>query len=117
MKIGVVACSIMRRELDRVLKNVTEVTTVVYLDVALHVYPSKMKEAIREQIQLLREGVDAVFLGYGFCQSLKGIESEFDIPVVLPQVDDCIALLLTPERYAVERSKEAGTWFMTPGWA
>jgi hypothetical protein len=36
---------------------------------------------------------------------------------VLPQVDDCIALLLTPERYAEEIAKEVGTWFMTPGWA
>jgi hypothetical protein len=58
-----------------------------------------------------------VFLGYGYCQSLKGFDEEFDFPVILPQVDDCIALLLTPERYAEEIKKEVGTWFMTPGWA
>lgn len=61
--------------------------------------------------------VDAVFLGYGFCSSLKGIEQEFPFPVVLPQVDDCLSLLLGPERYAEEVRREVGTWFMSPGWA
>jgi len=36
---------------------------------------------------------------------------------VLPQYDDCLAMLMTPERYAAEKKKEVGTWFMTPGWA
>jgi hypothetical protein len=39
------------------------------------------------------------------------------VPVVLPPYDDCIAFLLTPERYAAETKAQVGTWFMTPGWA
>jgi hypothetical protein len=76
-----------------------------------------MKETIRDEVNKLKERVDVVFLGYGYCQSLKGFDEEFDFPVILPQVDDCITLLLTPERYAEEIKKEVGTWFMTPGWA
>jgi hypothetical protein len=40
-----------------------------------------------------------------------------DIPVILPQYDDCLSIVLTPERYAEEKRKEVGIWFMTPGWA
>jgi hypothetical protein len=117
MRIGIVACSILRGELERLVESDPDVTEVVYLDAAIHVNPLKMKEAIRERIEELKGRVDRIFLGYGFCQSLEGIEREVDIPVLLPQVDDCIALLLTPERYAEEKKKELGTWFMTPGWA
>lgn len=117
MKIGIVACNILQRELDQLLKEMPGIEEVVYLDGALHVHPAKMKETIREEIEKFRGRVDVVFLGYGFCQSLKGLDQEFDFPVLLPQVDDCIGLLLTPERYAEELRKEVGTWFMTPGWA
>jgi hypothetical protein len=117
LKIGVVACNIIQRELDKLLAEMPEVEEVVYLDGALHVSPLKMKETIKEEVNKLKGRVDVVFLGYGYCQSLKGLDEEFDFPVILPQVDDCIALLMTPERYAEEIKKEVGTWFMTPGWA
>jgi len=117
MKIGVVACSIIQRELDKLLSAMPGIEEVVYLDGALHVSPLKMKETIKDEVNKLKGRVDVVFLGYGYCQSLKGLDEEFEIPVILPQVDDCIALLLTPERYAEEIKKEVGTWFMTPGWA
>jgi hypothetical protein len=76
-----------------------------------------MKEAIKEQLLSIKDKVDVIFLGYGYCQSLKGIEDEFDIPIVMPQLDDCIQILMTPQKYTEEIRKEVGTWFMTPGWA
>jgi hypothetical protein len=117
MKIGVIACDMIKLELEKLLPSYPEITEVTWLESALHVYPQKMKETIIGQINELRERVDVIFLGYGYCQSLKGIEDEVDIPVVLPQYDDCLSILLTPERYAEEKRKEVGTWFMTPGWA
>ena len=117
MRIGVIACNIMKRELDKLLADVPEVTKVVFLEAALHVYPKKMKETIKEQINAIKDEVDVILLGYGFCQSLQGIEYEVDVPVVMPQLDDCVAILFTPERYKAEKKKEVGTWFMTPGWA
>jgi hypothetical protein len=117
MRVGIIACDILKRELEQILATRPEVEELLYLDAALHVTPAKMKERLREEILKMKERVDVIFLGYGYCQSLKGLDEEFDFPVVLPQVDDCIALLLTPERYAEEIAKEVGTWFMTPGWA
>ncbi len=117
MKIGIVACSIMKRELNKILQTLPQITDVIYLEVALHCYPQKMKEAIKEQILSIKDKVDVIFLGYGYCQSLKGIEDEFNIPIVMPQMDDCIQILMTPQKYASEIRKEVGTWFMTPGWA
>ena len=77
----------------------------------------RIRELIKEQIISIKDKVDAIFLGYAFCQSLKEIESEFDIPIVMPEMDDCIQILMPPQKYASEIRKEVGTWFMTPGWA
>jgi hypothetical protein len=117
VRIGVIACSVMKLELEKLLEAFPEVTEVTFLEVALHCYPQKMKEAIKEQILSIKNKVDVIFLGYGYCQSLKGIEDEFEIPIVMPQMDDCIQILMTPQKYAAEIRKEVGTWFMTPGWA
>ena len=117
MKIGVVACRIMKRELDKVLSRNEDIAEVIYLEEGKHVYPDKLKESIVEQINDIKDRVDVIFLGYGDCQSLKGMENEFDIPIVHPRADDCIGILLTPKGYSEELAKEAGTWFMTPGWA
>jgi hypothetical protein len=117
MRIGVIACDMIKLELEKVLPNYPEVIDIVWLESAQHVYPKRMKETIIERINQMKDTVDVIFLGYGYCQSLKGIEDEVDIPVILPQHDDCLAMLMTPERYAEEKKKEVGTWFMTPGWA
>ena len=117
MRVGIIACNILKQELESILKKMQWSPEVIYLDAALHVTPQKMRSSLVELINEMAERVDAVFLGYGFCQSLQGIEAECSIPVILPQIDDCISLLLGPERYAGEVKKETGTWFMTPGWA
>ena len=35
----------------------------------------------------------------------------------MPHLDDCIHILMTPEKYNRQIRKEVGAWFMTPGWA
>ena len=76
-----------------------------------------MKESVLEKMKAIKDQVDVIFLGYGYCQSLKGIEAEIDIPVVMPQMEDCIQIFMTPEKHHEAAHKEIGTWFMSPGWA
>ena len=71
MKIGVVACNILQRELDKLFSAMPDIEEVVYLDGALHVSPLKMKETIRDEVNKLKGRVDVVFLGYGFWAALQ----------------------------------------------
>ncbi len=120
MKVACVCCDIMKLEMEKVLAENPdlEVTSLEFFDFGLHVYPDDLLDEVTKRVeQIQQEGeAEAVFLGYGYCNALKGIEQKVDIPVVLPPVEDCIALFLGPRRYAEERIKCAGTWFMTPGW-
>lgn len=117
MRLAVIACDMIKHEIAALVEKDPDISEVVYLEAALHIAPDRMRDAIVEQIEALTGTVDAVFLGYGYCQSLKGIEELVSVPTVLPPYDDCIVFLLTPERYRAEIEHQVGTWFMSPGWA
>jgi hypothetical protein len=117
MRIAVIACDTLRTEISRLVEDDPDISEVVYLESALHIDPRGLRTAVAGLIDSLVGRADAVFLGYGRCRSLSGIEVDAKVPTVLPQYDDCISILLTPHRRRAEIEKEAGTWFMSPGWA
>ena len=42
--------------------------------------------------------------------------SDFKVPVLRPEAEDCIGILLGQTRYEAELQREPGTWFLSPGW-
>ncbi|MEN3036791.1 MAG: DUF1638 domain-containing protein [Candidatus Methanosuratincola petrocarbonis] len=117
MRLGIVACEAFRKELEMVTGGDPDVVHKEYLDFGLHAYPETLRRAITEKVNSLEGRVDAVFIGYGICQSLKGISGELRVPALRLDCDDCIATLLTPPIYEAERRKCAGTFFVTPFFA
>jgi hypothetical protein len=117
LRIGIIACDIWKREIDVVVGNDDSIVHKEYLEFALHVDSAKLKATVIEKVNSLEGKVDAVFLGYAICQSLKGVKEELRVPTVMLDADDCIGALLSPLRYAEEKRKVTGTWFNTSGWA
>lgn len=117
MKIAIIACDIFQKEIDLLVENDPDVVHKEYLEFALHDNPDILRIRILEKVHALVGKVDAVFLGYAVCQSLKGISNELPIPTVMLDADDCIGVFLTPLEYADEKSKCPGTWFNSPRWA
>jgi hypothetical protein len=117
MRIGIVACEIFKDEIDRITEGDADIVHKEYLEFALHIRPRQLRETVVQKANALRGKVDAVFLGYCYCQSLMGVIEDIDLPAEMIHTDDCIGALLSPERYAEEKRVCAGTWFNTPGWA
>jgi hypothetical protein len=114
-RIGVVACETFKREIECLLEGQDDdVAFKEYLEFGLHEYPEELKRAVVEKVNSLKGKVDAVFLGYGICQSLKGITLKMEVPTVMLEEDDCVGVLITSEEYEKERKKCAGTWYATP---
>lgn len=111
------ACDIWRREIDAVVGDDPSIVHKEYLEFALHIDSAKLKATVIERVNSLEGKVDAVFLGYATCQSLKGVKDELKVPTVMLDADDDIGALLTPQRYATEKRMVTGTWFNTSGWA
>jgi hypothetical protein len=94
MRIGIVACDMLRKELDLLTADDPDIVHVEYLDFALHSDPDHLRATIEEKVNGLGGKVDAVLLGFGLCRGLKDIERQLTTPTVTLDGDDCVDILL-----------------------
>jgi hypothetical protein len=116
MSIGIVACEILRDEIEHLTKDDPDFVHREYLEFALHEDSTNMKRLLIEKVNALEGKVDAVLLGYAICQSLENVTEEMRVPTVMIRGADCIDALLGREEYNREKKICATTWFMSPGW-
>ncbi|MDR0198249.1 MAG: DUF1638 domain-containing protein [Methanomassiliicoccaceae archaeon] len=117
MRIGIVACEVLRHEIEHLTKDDPDFVHREYLKFALHEDAKNMKRIILEKVKELEGKVDAVLLGYAVCQSLEDVTAEFGVPAVMLPGADCIDALLGPDEYQAEKKRCMMTWFSSPGWA
>ncbi len=116
-RLGIVACDILKPEIEFLTKDDPDFVHREYLEFALHEYSDVLRQKVTETVDALEGKVDAVLLGYARCQSLDGITEVLKVPTVMLPGADCIDALLTTPEYNKEKEICAGTWFMSPGWA
>lgn len=117
MRIGILGCDAIRHELDIVTAGDPDVVYREYLEFGLHLHPVELRKVILERIEALPAEVDVLFLGYGHCQALQGLPSQVKVPVIMLEHEDCIAALMSTERYHREKNNGGITWFYPAGWA
>ena len=116
MSVGVICCCVLEKEIRAVIRGTPEVTHLEVMEWGLHIQPDRLLDSVTQRIRSLEGCVDAVMLGYGRCQALDRLPSDFAVPVLRPEGEDCIGVLLGQRRYEEELKRAAGTWFLTPGW-
>lgn len=86
-------------------------------DFGLHVSPDRLRATLQAAIDSLDEDVDTVIFGYGLCsQAVIGIKAG-GCTLVVPRVDDCIAIFLgSRSAYSSQCRLEPGTYYLTKGW-
>ncbi|MDD1755452.1 MAG: DUF1638 domain-containing protein [Methanomassiliicoccales archaeon] len=117
LRVGIIACEILKREIELMTKDDPDIVHREYLEFALHVDSAFLKATVKDKVNALKGKVDAVFLGYAICQSLRDVDKEVSIPTSMLESDDCIGAFITPLEYEKEKRKCTGTWFSSPGWA
>lgn len=87
------------------------------LDFGLHLIPDNLKSALQDAIDKSCQDYDTLILGYGLCSmAVVGLKSR-DCTLVVPKVDDCIAIFLgSGQAYSEQAQKEPGTYYLTKGW-
>ena len=87
------------------------------LDFGLHIDPEKLRRALQEAIDASSSEADTIILGYGLCsKGVLGIRAT-DCTLVVPRVDDCIAIFLgSDSAYRQQSRSEPGTYYLTKGW-
>lgn len=117
MRLGIVACDVLKHEIEYLVKDDPDFIQKEYLEFSLHVYPDELRSRISEVIENMKNEVDGILLGYAICQSLENFTDSVDVPTVMIRGVDCIDAFLGAEEYAKEKKICTGTWFNSPGWA
>jgi hypothetical protein len=104
----VIACATVIEEMSPFLP--TDVPSEI-LDFGLHLRPAHLKQVLQEKV------AEVLLLGYGLCSmAVVGLHSR-RAHLVIPRVDDCIAIFLgSCNAYHEQAQKEPGTYYLTKGW-
>jgi hypothetical protein len=110
----VLACATI---LEEILPLLPEGMTHQELDFGLHLNPDDLKRVLQEAIDQASQEADTILLGYGLCSmAVVGLKAS-GCTLVVPRVDDCIAIFLgSREAYTSQASREPGTYYLTKGW-
>ena len=126
MRIHIVACRILARELSALAATSPNMVDITWLARGLHNTPTKLRDRIVETLDDIYAQIDRnelefrpdyIVLGYGLCSNgVVGVECR-DIPIVVPRTDDCIALFLgSQQRYMKEFAESGGAYWLNSGW-
>ena len=126
MRIAIIGCMVMNREISCLVSNSDHVIRVWWLRQGLHDTPDILRAEVQRLIDevetensMLREHqrFEAVVLAYGLCSNgVIGLQSR-SIPIIVPRCDDCISLFLgSAERYRLLFQKLSGVYWYNRGW-
>jgi hypothetical protein len=87
------------------------------LDFGLHLVPNNLKNILQQTIDNHQDAIKTLILGYGLCSmAVVGLQTG-NCTLVIPRVDDCIAIFLGSKKaYREQANKEPGTYYLTKGW-
>ena len=110
----VLACTTV---LEEILPLLPEGMGYRELDFGLHLRPQNLKHALQDAIDATGTHADTILLGYGLCSmAVVGLRANTST-LVVPRVDDCIAIFLgSHNAYKAQATNEPGTYYLTKGW-
>jgi hypothetical protein len=110
----IIACATV---IEEMLPLLPEGVTYEVLDFGLHLTPEKLRSQLQKAINAASAEADTIILGYGLCSmAVVGLKAT-GCTLVVPRVDDCIAIFLgSRAAYQKQFGQEPGTYYLTKGW-
>jgi len=110
----VIACATV---IEEVQPHLPDDVSFEVLDFGLHLRPEGLRKVLQEKINEASQSADVLLLGYGLCSmAVVGLQAR-TAHLVIPRVDDCIAIFLgSCAAYKKQAKQEPGTYYLTKGW-
>lgn len=110
----VIACATV---IEEMLPHLPKDMAYEVLDFGLHLRPESLKSELQKAIDASCLDFDTLLLGYGLCSmAVVGLTAR-DCTLVIPRVDDCVAIFLgSRQAYSEQSRKEPGSYYLTKGW-
>ena len=116
--VHLIACEVLRPEVEYLLPSLSESFRISWMKQGLHDTPDQLRTEVQQKIyEHEDEGAEVILLGYALCgMGLSGVTSR-RAELVLPNVHDCVPLLLGVGQEEANRlSLDGHTLWMSPGW-
>lgn len=115
MRTVAIACRTTEDEINLVYKTLPVQFPIYWIESGLHNFPSKLKDRIQQEIDKV-SGVENILLLFGYCgNSIEGLVAPH-AQLVVPQVEDCISLLLGGNKIRHDLSSKSPSFYLTEGW-
>lgn len=112
--VGIVACSMLKNEILKVMETQDLCYPVIWLEKGLHEFPKKLKKALEEKILELSDK-KYILLLYGMCgYAVVGLKSDTS-SIIVPKFDDCVRMLMCTEK-GLPIPTKADRFYFTKEW-
>lgn len=109
-----IACEMLRDEVELAMARTGLEYPTIWLDKGLHDTPEKLRASLSDKLSQL-EQYDTVLLAMALCGgALDGVSSPY-ARLVVPRFDDCIRMLLSTEK-GVRNAADSRTLYYTRQW-
>jgi len=130
MRLKIIACKVLFRELSLVAANSQNFTDVTYIRQGFHDTPEVLQKILQHEIDKIDAGedtytckpnmdedFDAVLLGYALCSNgIAGLSSK-KYKIVVPRGHDCITMFLgSKEKYRKYFDSHKCVYWYSAGW-
>lgn len=118
MRLKVISCNVMSRELRFCASRSPHAIDISFLHQGLHEFPKRLNDSITEALSEVYPGqYDYLLLNYGLCGN-GTLDIGYDsLPIIIHNVHDCIPLLLGDGNlHRAYTETSPGTFWYSPGW-
>jgi hypothetical protein len=114
---AVIACGVLRPELEFLLRDRGEDVRVIYLEQSMHRTPHLMPERVQESVDEASRWAAQIVLGYGLCSNgIMGVAAPGQ-GLITTKAHDCVALFLGSIAEYNRLSRACpGSYYLTQGW-
>ena len=118
-RVHVIACGVLSIDLEAITRRLGIEASLQFLPGGLHETPHELRKELQQAIDdaSAAQLADRIAVGYGVCgRGAVGIHARH-IPLVIPRVEDCIALFLGSDAaYREQFARYPGTYYISAGW-
>lgn len=114
-----IACGVLGPEIKHLVQSMGLELKMKFLPGKLHNTPDLLRTFLQAAIDEAAEDplCSRIVIGYGLCGKGTVSVRATKVPLVFPQIHDCIALFLGSDRaYKEQFAKYPGTYYFTEGW-
>ncbi len=114
----IIACGVLKLDLQKAAQKLGIEADFKFLESALHDTPEKLKSELQQAVNAVSpEQYGRIILGYGICGQGTDDITAGKLPLIVPQIHDCISLFLgSAAMYKEQFEKCPGTYYFTAGW-